>query len=231
MYRSRRNVLLMLAKQGYDTREYEDEDMAMTEAMMKSGALDMTMRQKEEAGGEEEAMDEEGKEAERRQVTVWYCAAQQFSKPAAVLEKVEQLRGNGMLRPQDTLYIVGPDDPKDRLTILLNDLWARAPEDRVFVAVTTVPRTQIDWAACHGAFKHTRLTAEQTAEIEARFEVPGEPGKLPEISRHDPGAVYIALRPGEICHVARPKGDFYRRCISDACRKSNARAAAAAANF
>lgn len=221
----------MLANQGYDTREYEDEDLAMTEEMMRAGALDMFMRRAILATGANGADGANDEEEQFVQVYVWYCTAQQYSRPAAILEKVEALRDAGMLRPEDTLYIVGPDDPKDRLTILLNELWTRPPAERVFAAITTVPRTQFDWARSKYAFKHTLLSPEQTAAIEDRYEAPGEPGKLPEISRHDPGAVYIALRPGEICHIARPKGDFYRRCISDACRKSNARAATAAANF
>ena len=45
------------------------------------------------------------------------------------------------------------------------------------------------------------------------------PSQIPEISRFDPVALSIGLRPGSIVHITRPsktaiKGDYYRYCIN-----------------
>ena len=44
--------------------------------------------------------------------------------------------------------------------------------------------------------------------------------KIPEISRFDPVAIAIGLRPGDICEIIRPSitsitGTYYRYCINN----------------
>ena len=152
MLRSRQNVLTMLRKQGFDTTMYDGEDRAMVEAMMDADGLDMDLHGRIEATIVEEegtkpkgrgkasskvltttAMDTETPaetEPPRKQVHVWYCLDPRFNSHAGeILAKIDALKSRGMMRPHcaewdDALYIVTLEDPRDKITALLNALWA-----------------------------------------------------------------------------------------------------------
>ena len=66
--------------------------------------------------------------------------------------------------------------------------------------------------------KHTILTDSQVKHIQIQYNLASNDA-LPEISRFDPVAKAILLKPGEIVHIERPSktaitSDYYRVCIN-----------------
>ena len=64
--------------------------------------------------------------------------------------------------------------------------------------------------------KHTILTDAEVLELKKRYNI-NNTSELPEISRYDPVAQAIGMRPGQICKITRPSKtaittEYYRVC-------------------
>ena len=67
--------------------------------------------------------------------------------------------------------------------------------------------------------KHIKLKSEEIEEFKKTYNIIKD-SSIPEISRFDPIAVAIGLRPGEMCKIIRPSitafdGIYYRICINN----------------
>lgn len=66
--------------------------------------------------------------------------------------------------------------------------------------------------------KHTKLSLKEKEEFMTKFNVSNPSIELPEISRFDPVACAIFLRPGDICKIIRYdkisyENEYYRICV------------------
>jgi len=66
--------------------------------------------------------------------------------------------------------------------------------------------------------KHVKLTPEEKIVLYQKLNIE-EDAQLPEISRFDPVAKTLFLRPGEVCRITRFDkisftNDYYRVCVS-----------------
>ena len=67
--------------------------------------------------------------------------------------------------------------------------------------------------------KHTKLTSEEAIKFRKDENINND-SQIPEISRFDPVALAIGLKPGDICKILRPSrisitSDYYRFCINN----------------
>ena len=65
---------------------------------------------------------------------------------------------------------------------------------------------------------HKRLTPEQGEMVRKTYNI-RQNRDIPEISRFDPVAQVIGLKPGDLCHIIRPsrtavEENYYRICIN-----------------
>ena len=65
--------------------------------------------------------------------------------------------------------------------------------------------------------KHIKLTREESDEFRVQYKILDD-SNIPSISKFDPVAKAIGLRPGEICKIIRPsktviESIYYRICI------------------
>ena len=65
--------------------------------------------------------------------------------------------------------------------------------------------------------KHSVLPESKVNEIMKKYNITDKI-QFPDISRFDPVARAIGLRPGQLCHIVRPsktsiKADYYRICV------------------
>jgi DNA-directed RNA polymerase subunit H (RpoH/RPB5) len=64
---------------------------------------------------------------------------------------------------------------------------------------------------------HRILTIPETIKIRSRYNIMND-GQFPDISRFDPVAQAIGIRPSEVCEIIRPSktaisAPYYRICI------------------
>ena len=65
--------------------------------------------------------------------------------------------------------------------------------------------------------KHKLLKETEITEVKSKYNLKSS-SEFPDISRFDPVALAIGMRPGEICEIIRPSktsitGVYYRVCV------------------
>jgi DNA-directed RNA polymerase subunit H (RpoH/RPB5) len=129
----------------------------------------------------------------------------------------------GVLNRLDTLVVVIKED---KINANLEDYVRRLWEDGIYVIVYPLQRLQFDVTAHRQVPLHEILPEESAdeghgnvvmsaVELRRKFNV-SDDLLLPHISRTDPVAKAIFIRPGEICRITRPSKTistiYYRVC-------------------
>ena len=89
--------------------------------------------------------------------------------------------------------------------------------DKLFVNVISIEYLQFNILDHHMVPEHTILTEEEKEEVCNAYYITKD-DQFPEISRFDPVARAIGLRPGQLCKILRNsktaiQSEYYRLCI------------------
>jgi DNA-directed RNA polymerase subunit H (RpoH/RPB5) len=89
--------------------------------------------------------------------------------------------------------------------------------DGVFVVVHNIQRLQFNILKHKLVPSTTILTDDEVAELKVKYNIKVL-SQLPEISRFDPVALAILIRPGHVCKILRSSAtaldyDYYRICV------------------
>ena len=184
VYKARNTLLAQLSEQGYDVSSLTGFSITEIGTMLKHDQLDFKVTR------------EDG-----RNTYVKFHHAKAL-RPANVYDFVDQLfkSDDPILAPTDSLYIVANSDANDTLTKVLGLLWQ---QESLYVVVNSLAKLQYNALEHTLVPKHIVLTDEEAADIRKRYSIRKD-SQLPAISRFDPIAVIIGLRPGQICQIIRP---------------------------
>ena len=119
------------------------------------------------------------------------------------------------LTPADSLLIVALGDPNETLLKTLNTIWQKS---KIFVSVVGLQRLQANILEHDKVPRHTVLSADEAIEFRKKYGLTKD-SSIPSISRFDPVAVAIGLRPGQICKILRNSPTainavYYRLCLA-----------------
>ena len=193
--RARSVVLAQLSEQGFDTSDYQGSSVEEVNAMLEARQLDMLL------------------DTGERKVYVKFHIDKTL-RPQALFETVEDLfELEGVLGPNDALVIVTGDNPNQTILKVVGTLWSQS---KMFITILGLGQLQYNVLEHNLVPKHERLVGDGLLEFMARYRTDSR-RQLPEISRTDPVAMAIGLRPGEVCKITRPsrtavRSHFYRIC-------------------
>jgi DNA-directed RNA polymerase subunit H (RpoH/RPB5) len=113
----------------------------------------------------------------------------------------------------DTLIIVTKHSVNDAIIQLLNQLWVQSG---YFIIIFTLDQLQFNILEHQYVPKHDILKTAEFDDVVRRYNITNT-DQLPNISRYDPVAQAIGIRPGQICKIIRPSktsivSDYYRIC-------------------
>ena len=96
---------------------------------------------------------------------------------------------------------------------ILNEFWDR---DKIFIILFSLERLQFNILEHQYVPTHIVLTEDEKKEMFKRYNILNVKN-LPDISRFDPVAQAIGMRPGDICRIERPSktsviSNYYRYC-------------------
>jgi DNA-directed RNA polymerase subunit H (RpoH/RPB5) len=184
VYKARITLLTQLSEQGYDVSKLTGISITEVGTMLKHDQLDFNVTR------------DDG-----RNVYVKFHHTKAL-RPANVYDFVDQLfkSDDPILAPTDSLYIVANSDANDTLTKVLGLLWQ---QEKLYVVVNSLAKLQYNALEHTLVPKHYVLTDDEAAEVRRKYSIRKD-SQLPAISRFDPIAVIIGLRPGQICQVVRP---------------------------
>ena len=120
-----------------------------------------------------------------------------------------------MISTSDTLTIIVKDQPNDTIKFLLLNIYAN---QNIYINILYLDQLQFNVMEHSMVPEHRKLSKAEGDEIRKKYNIVKE-DDMPQISRFDPPAQAIALKPGDICHVIRPSKtsitlDNYRMCVN-----------------
>ena len=198
IYKSRTNLLKLLKAQSYDVSQYDNFGMNEVHAMNSNKQLDMLVVK--ESGQKAYVKYHLGKPLRRDNIVE--CVEDLFN-----LEKT--------LTKQDSLIIVMKGEMNDTNVSVLSQIWE---QEGIHIVIFSLDRLQFNILEHSYVPKHTILTEQETQEMMMRYNV-SNTDMLPNISRYDPVAMAIGMRPGQVCRIERfsktaVKTAYYRVCTT-----------------
>lgn len=199
IYKSRKNILEILNNKDYNVEEHIDFSVNEIDAMLNNNQLDMLLKNDED-----------------RKVYIKYSlTSKQVRWQNTLDETIEDLYYiDNTLTKNDDLIIIINEEPNDNLVNKLKYIY---DTDGIFIVVHNIARLQFN------ILNHTLvpncivLNKQQDEETRIKYNISNNK-QLPEISRFDPQALALLMRPGQICKFERKSvnsmnADYYRICV------------------
>jgi DNA-directed RNA polymerase subunit H (RpoH/RPB5) len=136
-------------------------------------------------------------------------------RPQNVQEMIDDLFNlEETLSKNDILMIIIKDDINETLTNLLKHIWE---QDEFLIIIQSIKKLQFNILEHSLVPEHRVLNNDEVDVIKRKYNIIDN-SQFPEISRFDPVAQVIGIRPGEVCEIIRPsktaiKGYYYRICV------------------
>ena len=205
IYNSRKVVLELMEKQGYNVNDYANFSVSEVNSMKQNNQLDMLLETKDE---------NVTTETPKRKIYIrFYLSARPAGKN--IQEMIDDLFIlTETLKKTDTLFIIIKDDPNETLINELKHIWE---SEGIFIVVESIKRLQFNILEHTLVPPHRVVNDSETIEIMKKYNITNKV-QFPDISRFDPVARVIGLRPGQLCHIIRPsktaiEANYYRICV------------------
>lgn len=204
VYKSRSTILELMKMQGYNVDEYDGFSVNEVNTMKLNNQLDMIL----------EKNNEDVDIKRKPKIYVRYYLAKSL-RPQNLQEMIDDLFNiEEILTKSDTLFIIVKDEVNETLLNTLKHIWE---QDKIFIVIQNLKRLQFNILKHVLVPPHRVLSVAEMNKIKVRYNVMND-GQFPDISRFDPVAQAIGIRPGQICEIIRPSktaisAPYYRICM------------------
>ena len=204
IHKSRQNVLDLMEKQDYNTSEYAKFSINEVNSMKQNNQLDMLI----------EKNTEDPVTKRKQKIYIHYFITKKITS-ANIQTLIDDLFNlEETLTKDDTLFIICKDDMNETITNELIHLWEK---DGMFIVIESIKRLQFNILNHSLVPKHRVMSEDEVIKVMLKHNIT-ERKQFPDISRFDPVARVIGLRPGQVCHIVRPSktaviADYYRVCV------------------
>ena len=200
IYESRKNVLDLMNRQGYDTTGYSNFSVSEINAMKQNNQLDMLLESKPDSG-------------KTQKIFISYYLSKTL-RPSNIQDMIDDLFIDETLKKTDTLYIIIKDHVNETMLNELKHIWER---DKIFIVIESIKNLQFNILNHVLVPEHILMTDAEVAEVMRKYNIT-DFSQFPDISRFDPVARAICLRPGQVCRIIRSSktaitSDYHRICI------------------
>jgi DNA-directed RNA polymerase subunit H (RpoH/RPB5) len=207
IYKSRIVLIDLMKKQDYNTTDYEGFSVNEVNTMKTNNQLDMILSKTKEDSDEKKTDDND------RKIYIKYYLAKAL-RPANLQEMIDDLYSvEEVLTKNDTLLIVVKDEVNETLTNAIKHIWE---SEKIYIILIPIKRLQFNILDHVLVPKHRVLTEAEKIRIKTKYNIIND-NQFPELSRFDPVAQAIGIRPGEVCEIIRPSktaisAPYYRIC-------------------
>ena len=203
VYKSRSILLDLMKMQGYNVDEYEGFSVSEVNTMKTNNQLDMILEKKKVSADEKR----------QSKIYIRYYLAKSL-RPQNLQEMIDDLFNiEEVLTKDDTLFIVVKDEVNETLSNALKHIWE---QEHIFIVIQNLKRLQFNIMKHKLVPPHRVLSPAETLQIKQKYNVMND-NQFPDISRFDPVAQAIGIRPGQVCEILRPSktaitAPYYRIC-------------------
>lgn len=204
VYKSRKIVLNLMKRQGYNVDEYDNFSVNEVNSMKLNNQLDMLL----------EKINEDKITKKKDKIYIRYYLGKTI-RPNNIHEMIDDLFNiEEVLKKNDTLFIIIKDDINETLLNELKHIWET---DGIFIVMQNIKRLQFNILDHSLVPPHRVMDEIETQEIMNKYNITDKT-QFPEISRFDPVSQVIGLRPGQVCEILRPSktaivSKYYRLCV------------------
>ena len=201
--KSREIILKLMKKQNYNVDEYDNFSINEINSKFINKQLDMLLKV------------DPVLPAEKIKIYIRYYLGKSSLRPQNIQDIIDDLfHLSNVLTKKDILMIVVIDPMNDILMQYLKHIWE---QDQIFIIVQSMKSLQYNILEHEYVPDHRILSAIDVAKIKQLYNITND-SQFPEISRYDPVAQVIGIRPGQICEITRPSktaisSKYYRICI------------------
>jgi DNA-directed RNA polymerase subunit H (RpoH/RPB5) len=199
IFTSRKNLLDILKEIGYKTDDFEGYSINHVGTLMKNNQLNLLLSHITE---------------DRKLYVKYTVDGSRITSQAVHKLKDEFFGEESVLRKKDMLMVIIKDEPNDNIKETLDEIWNIYG---IYITVINIHRLQYNILKHQWVPKHTLLSEEQILELKTKYNIRSN-SELPTISRYDPVASIICMRPTQICKIIRKsrtslESEYYRICI------------------
>jgi len=200
VYKSRKNLISLMENLGYNVKDYETFSINEINSMFQNKQLDMLL--------------EKNVSPQQKKIYIRYYLTKAI-RPQNIQEMIDDLFNlEEVLTKEDILYIVTKEDVNDTLMNYLKHIWE---SEGIFIIIQNIKRLQFNILEHTLVPKHRLMNDEEISSVKIKYNILDNQ-QFPNISRFDPVAQAICIRPGEICEIIRPsktaiQTPYYRICI------------------
>lgn len=197
LFNSRNTIIELLRDLKYNVDDYVSFSINEIDAMHKNAQLDMLIEHA----------------TEPKKVYIKYVT---FVRPNNLEHIVDDLflSDNILEKNRDVLILISDDEPNDAIQSKMEYLY---DHDGIFVIIHNIKRLQFNIRK-HTLVPPIRVLSElESAQLMEQYKLT-HLSQLPEISRFDPLALAICMKPREICEITRNsvtalETKYYRVCV------------------
>ena len=204
VYKSRAILLELMKMQGYNIDEYEGFSVNEVNTMKLNNQLDMILEKNKVSTSEKR----------QSKIYIRYYLAKSL-RPQNLQEMIDDLFNiEEVLTKEDTLFIVVKDEVNETLANTIKHIWE---QDGIFIVIQNLKRLQFNILKHDIVPPHRILSVVETLQIKKKYNIMND-NQFPDISRFDPVAQAIGIRPGQVCEIIRPSktaisAPYYRICM------------------
>jgi DNA-directed RNA polymerase subunit H len=204
IYNSKKNILDLMEKQGYQVVDYKNFSINEINTMYQNNQLDMLL----------EMNKEDVKTKRKNKIYIKYYLGKVI-RPSTIQEVIDDLFYlEEILTKEDTLFIIIKDDMNETVMNELKHLWEK---DGIFIVMQSIKGLQFNILEHVLVPEHRVMNEDETSIVMNKYNIK-EKTQFPDISRFDPVAQVIGLRPGKVCEITRISktaisSKYYRVCV------------------
>lgn len=197
LYKSRKILLEQLQSRGFNTADYMDFSISEIYILYKNDQLNMYLSNSEGSS-----------------VFVKYSITKNLNN-SVINEDIEFLyNAEKKLKPSDQLIYIIKGEPNDTMMNVLREVYI---QQSIFITIYNLERLLFNILEHTMIPKHNILSEVDKQYVMKEYNIKSH-REFPEISRFDPVAIAIGLRPRQLCEILRPSKTtiytkYYRICV------------------
>ena len=199
LQKSRHTIIDLLKRLDYNVEDYENFSINEIDAMNRNNQLDMLIYHKDQP--------------QPKKVYVKYILSIRQQMLESIIDYLFRSDEAILDKNKDMLIIIA-DEPNDCIKSKLEYLYEH---ENIFVVIHNIERLQFNVLDHELQPKVRILGEEETTNFISKYSLTSLK-EIPEISRFDPVALAICLRPNQICEFTRTSvtalnTKYYRVCV------------------
>jgi DNA-directed RNA polymerase subunit H len=207
--KARKNVLELMDYNGYDTTEYNNFTKSEVNAMNFNQQLDMILTKPSDHSKIFIKF-----ELGKKTAVLIDNLREEYFPPTEDPEEMGRETNEYPLNKNDILYIIFQTDPNQSVVNRLKHIWET---DGIYIVPQSLMRLQFNILHHHLVPPHRIMSSTEVTELKHKRHLKLQ--ELPRISRFDPVAQAICIKPGEVCEIMRASrnsivSSYYRVCVN-----------------